>query len=150
MYRYSVNLSIAHYSRRNSIADAYVKPVFCDNLCANRLVSRNLFYIIYLHRSLSFFIFFAPRRASIALYLYLLLFASHRLTLKYSLLLSPSFLFILDLFLSFSHCIRAKKYRELSLTYFRNVDRTLSERNINEMLFKNVHQLIIVFIRSLL
>lgn len=28
MYRYSVNLSIAHYSRRNSIADAYVKSVF--------------------------------------------------------------------------------------------------------------------------
>lgn len=28
MYCHSVNLSIAHYSRRNSIADAHVKPVF--------------------------------------------------------------------------------------------------------------------------
>lgn len=129
---------------------------FCDNLCTNRFVSSwNLFYIIYLRYPLSFSLFFffyllcSSPRINCIMFLFLLS-ASHHWSI---LLLFLSSLFTLDLFLSFSCCIRSKKYREFSLTYFRrNADRTLSERNINEMLFKNVRQLlfIIVFIRSLL
>lgn len=77
--------------------------------------------------------------ASIASYVFLFFFIIRESHYWRILPLSPSSLLIPDLFLSFSCCIRAKKYRELSLTYFRrDADRTLSKRNINEMCYLKI------------
>lgn len=139
MYRYSVNLSIAHYSRWNSIADAYMKPVFVITCARIDLFPDETYFTLFIYVTLSpFFIYLlcsSPRIDCIRL-LFFIIFANRHWSIP---LLSPSTLFNLDLFLSFSYCIRAKKYHEPSLTYFRrNANRTLSERNINKMLSENV------------
>jgi len=71
MYRYSVNLSIAHYSRRNSIADAYMKPVFVITCARIDLFPDETYFTLFIYVILSLslsssFIFFTLRRASIA------------------------------------------------------------------------------------
>lgn len=155
MYRDSVNLSIAHYSRRNSIADAYMKPVF--------VITRAR---IDLFPDETYFTLFICALSPLFFHLSSSLFAGHVNCIIASIFhhfheLSAEVrrpflhhIYLIWIYSYHSHvAFVAKKYHELSLTYFRrNADHTLPERNINEMLFENVRQLlfIVVFIRSLL
>lgn len=145
MYRDSVNLSIAHYSRRNSIADAYMKPVFVITCARIDLFPDETYFTLFIcvTHCLSFiYLLCSTPRNNCIIFLFFIIFANYRRSVP---LVPPSYLFNLDLFLSFSCCVRAKKYHELSLTYFRrNADHILPERNINETLFENVRQLLFI------
>lgn len=151
MYRDSVNLSITHYSRRNSIADAYMKPVFVITCARIDLFPDETYFTLFIC---------ATHRLSFIC----LLCSSPRNNCFYFLLFSPTIAEVCRLFLHHiyligiysyhSHVAFAQKSIMSSLwhTFVAIPDHILPERNINETLFENVRQLlfIIVFIRSVL
>lgn len=144
MYHYSVNLSIAYYSRRNSIAGANVKPVFVITCARIDLFLDEIYFTLFI--CATSFISFALYCTSIKPYLSPLLHVNTRESLKYFTSLIHQRPYLIWIYSYHSHIAfvtSSKKYRKFSLTHFRrNANRVLPEWNTNRMLFKNVRQLI--------
>lgn len=141
MYRYSVNLSIAHYSRRNSIADAYMKPVFvitCERIdLFPDETYFTLFICVTVSLFLSSFIFFALRRRINCFICVSIFFIIHEPLLTYFASFSHH-PYLLQIYSYHSHVAFVQKSIASSLWHTFVADRTLSERNINEMCYLKI------------
>jgi len=117
MYRYSVNLSIAHYPRRNSIADAYMKPVFVITCVRIDLFPDETYFTLFICVTLSSsLIFFALHHATIVSCFYFVSFS--RATLKFCFFLNHPYLIWIYSYHSYS-CEKVSRtlFDILSLEY---------------------------------
>lgn len=141
MYCHSVNLSIAHYSRRNSIADAHVKPVFVITSAWIESCFQMKLILYYLFTSLLSFISFALYQLNAYL---LSSFTSFTETFSFFFYSYLFWIYSYNFYVALSW-IQKSTYYKFYLTYFRrNADR--HEWNINRTLFKKVRQLISSFL----
>lgn len=120
MYRYSVNLSIAYYSRRNSIAGANVKPVFVIT-CAHGidLFPDEIYFTLFI--CATSFIFFALYCASIKPHLSTTTLEWNPPLKHFTSLIHqrPYLIWIYSYHSRIASATSSKKYRKFSLTHFR-------------------------------